>query len=297
MTNARRAAIAFAILTLASSRLAQAVTTIATCPILIDSPGSYWLASDLTCPGDGIVIRSGGVSLQLAQHVLTGNGTGIGITIIDADGNIDVANGTVTGFDIGVVVSNASGVDVGHVFSMANNTGMVLDHCTDSSLTNTIVVQNAGNGIEAYDSSAMTITGSLADQNGAAGFVAQGFAGNLLTGSGFHSNVGDGLRLETGSDGNSLRANDASTNGGDGVLLTDADGNSLTSNHVNGNAGSGVRVNAQSTQNVLTSNRAHGNGVVDAADLNPDPCGANTWQRNVFDTDSEGDGSRAGCLQ
>jgi parallel beta-helix repeat protein len=297
MKHTRHAAIALGIVTLCSSSLAQAVTTIATCPITIDSPGNYRLADDLTCLGDGIVITSGGVSLRMGQHVLTGNGTGIGITISDVDRNVDIASGTVTGFAIGVVVSNAHGVDMRYVTSIANQTGMVLDHCTDSTFANTIVVENAGNGIEAYDSSAMTITASLADQNGDAGLVGQGFAGNLLTGCGFHDNVGDGLRLETGSDENTLRANDASTNGGDGVVLAGAEGNSVTSNRANGNGGSGFRVEATSTDNVLRGNSARGNALVDAADLNPNPCSANTWQRNTFDTDSEGDGSKRGCIQ
>ena len=54
---------------------------------------------------------------------------------------------------------------------------------------------------------------------------------------------------------------------------------------------------AGSTQNLLQGNTAQANVILDVADLNSDPCTANTWKSNNFTTDSEGNGSQAGCIR
>src|SRR5215469_15537036 len=50
----------------------QAATSITTCPFVITSPGDYVLRADLICGGgDGITIKTSGVSLRLEGHRIT----------------------------------------------------------------------------------------------------------------------------------------------------------------------------------------------------------------------------------
>jgi parallel beta-helix repeat protein len=277
---------------------ARAVTTISICGTTISSPGDYKVVSDLNCSGDGITITSSGVHLSMALHVLTGNGTGTGLSVLaGATADVDVENGTLTGFSTGVRIVGAQGVNLVAVTATANGTGVVLDHASYNELTDTLATNNTGDGIQAFSSNHNVITASLGNGNGGAGLVGQDFDDNDLAANGFHQNVGDGLRLDGGSHGNVLRGNDASDNGGNGINLVDADGNTLKANHARGNSGIGILVQAGSTQNLLQGNTAQQNSTLDVADLNPDPCVDNTWKGNNFTTDNEGDGSNAGCIR
>src|SRR5439155_5244097 len=80
-------------------------------------------------------------------------------------------------------------------------TGMVLDHASDSSFTDVMMLGNSGDGIRASVSNRNVISASLANDNGGSGLVGQDFDDNVLLGNGFHGNVGDGLRFEMGSAG------------------------------------------------------------------------------------------------
>jgi parallel beta-helix repeat protein len=277
------------------ARPAAALVDVSTCGTTISAPGDYQVSADLSCTGDGIIITSSGVHLRMAGHVLTGSGTGTGLTVVGVAGDVDVDNGTLTGFSVGVRLEAASGVSAVGVIATENRTGMVLDHANSNECTNTIVTHNTGDGIQAFTSHHNVITASLGNDNGGAGLVGQDFDDNVLTGNGFHTNRGDGVHLDGESNGNLLRSNDASENGGDGVRLLDADGNTLKANHMRGNGGTGIRVETGSTQNLLQGNTAEMNFTFDVADLNP--CQANTWKSNNFVTDSEDDGSQAGCIR
>jgi parallel beta-helix repeat protein len=272
------------------------VTTISTCPFTISSPGDYKLDSDLSCSGDGITITSSGVHLSMALHVLTGNGTGTGLRVVGTTADVDVVNGTLTGFSIGVGVVNAQGVNLVGVKATLNGTGVVLDHANGNELTDTLATNNFGDGIEAFNSNNNVITACLGNNNGGIGLVGQDFNDNELAANGFHQNAGEGLRLYGGSHGNVLRGNDPSENGGNGIDLVDADGNTLRANHARVNGATGILVQAGSTQNLLQGNTAQQNSTLDVADLN-NPCVDNTWKGNNFTTDSEGDGSNAGCIR
>jgi parallel beta-helix repeat protein len=273
----------------------MAATSITTCPMTIAVSGDYQLSADLTCPGDGIAITANAVHVQMGGHVLTGTGTGLGITA--TSGDVDIQNGTLQGFAVGVRLSHAQGVTLVAVTATENTTGLVLDHAHRNEFTDTLVMHNAGDGILAFSSTHNMMTASVGNNNGGAGLVGQDFADNVLTGNGFHENAGDGLRLDGASHGNLLRSNDVSDNLGHGIVLGDADENTLKANHVRGNSGTGICVQAGSTQNLLQGNSAQQNSGLDVADLTATPCVANTWKSNNFATDSEGDGAQAGCLQ
>ena len=56
----------------------------------------------------------------MGGHVLTGKGKGTGITVSAASGDIDVENGTVTGFPVGLRLVGATGVSLVNVTATAN---------------------------------------------------------------------------------------------------------------------------------------------------------------------------------
>jgi len=53
-------------------RPAAAATLIQMCGFPANQPGTYVLVSDLTCPGNGIIVTADNVPLVLAGHTLTG---------------------------------------------------------------------------------------------------------------------------------------------------------------------------------------------------------------------------------
>src|SRR2546427_6997027 len=111
---------------------ANALTLISNCPTTIYLAGDYQVSGDLNCSGDGITIIVSGVHLNMAAHVLTGDGTGTGLTVgngvDDFEGDVDVRNGTLKGFATGVRIQRAVGVSLAAVTATENGTGMVLDH-------------------------------------------------------------------------------------------------------------------------------------------------------------------------
>ena len=291
------AMLAVSVVALLCASPARALTQISSCGTTLSSPGDYQVSAELSCVGDGITITSSGVHVNLAHHVLTGNGTGTGLSVVGVDGDVDVRNGTLTGFSTGVRIDGALGVNLSAVTATGNATGMVLANANSNDITDTLVMNNTGDGIQASSSGHNMITASVGNGNGGAGLVGQDFHDNVLTGNGFHTNSGDGVRLDGGSHGNLFRANDVADNGGNGLSLVSADGNTLKANIVRGNGDTGIRVQAGSTQNLLQGNTAQQNSTLDVADLNSNPCTDNSWKSNNFTTDNEGDGSHAGCIR
>ena len=92
-------------------------------------------------------------------------------------------------------------------------------------------------------------------------------------------------------------------NGPGGGIFLFSNNNTVRGNHVLDNAGDGISImkggifpgGTPTTGNVVQANQVLGSGGVDLRDDN-DTCG-NTWKSNTFETDSEGDGPRHGCIQ
>ncbi len=86
-------------------------------PAVISEPGTYVLMrSRRTFPGEttpAIILRGGGIVLDLNGQTLAGpwNKTGVGISVEGAS-NVAVFNGIVSGFGVGVQVSNSNNVRI-----------------------------------------------------------------------------------------------------------------------------------------------------------------------------------------
>jgi hypothetical protein len=86
--------------------------TITSCPTTISQPGHYHVRTDLTCPAGtppapAISIEANNVRLHLNGHIISGNGTGVGV-LVNGASRVSIMGGTVTNFAFNVVLSNAS---------------------------------------------------------------------------------------------------------------------------------------------------------------------------------------------
>lgn len=60
---------------------------------------SVVLTTNLTCPGNGLVVGADGLTIDLDGHRLTGSGVGVGI---ETASDVTVINGTIRRFDVGI---------------------------------------------------------------------------------------------------------------------------------------------------------------------------------------------------
>ena len=82
-------------------------TAITTCPFVITTPGQYYLATDLTCPGGGITIEPvSDVHLQLNGHTIQGPSFGAGVEVLFSTAILIQGRGTITGFGDGLEFGN-----------------------------------------------------------------------------------------------------------------------------------------------------------------------------------------------
>ena len=98
----------------AISPAAYADGTISACPTTVTGPGTWTVTQNLTATGTCITIQGNGVAIDLQGHTITALGTGADFGITDSGScasppcqqNIIIANGTITGFFIGIGLEN-----------------------------------------------------------------------------------------------------------------------------------------------------------------------------------------------
>ena len=87
-------------------------TRITSLPYTISAPGSYYLGSNLSyAGGDGIIIASDHVTLDLMGYILSGPGSASNGIYMDARKNVEIRNGTVSGWNFGI---SEAGAGFGH---------------------------------------------------------------------------------------------------------------------------------------------------------------------------------------
>lgn len=166
-------------------------TPFTTFPIVIDRPGSYTLTGNITVSTlnvNGIEVRAGDVTINLAGHTITGpgsGGSGIGIFVSQGENN-EIRNGTVQGFLSGISLSGRNH-HVKHISACHNNffgieaaNSLIADcqanfngshglKANSSTITNCTINFNGSCGMQASES---TVTGCTAQSNGSHGIFA-----------------------------------------------------------------------------------------------------------------------------
>jgi parallel beta-helix repeat protein len=228
------------------------------CPVTITKPGHYNLNKNLVCTtsGNAITIAADNVTLDLKGHFLIGPqtggaSTGVGV-YVGAQQNVIVANGTITGFNVGVVLEGSTFSRVTGIAARGDYFGMIVAGGHNNAVSGCDASQSGFFGIYSY-SAVLTITNSTANSNlaGIADF------GTLTT----------------------IQGNTAEFNFNDGIGVHGTQGT------IQGNIAEFNRLGflVAGTGNTIRGNTALGNSGVDLYDQNGN-CDSNTWLNNTFVT-------------
>ncbi len=192
-------------------------SAISGCGVTISAPGSYYLTGNLSCTGHGVTIASNDVTLDLMGFTISGDGEAneYGIYINGAS-NVEIKNGTVRGFDIGVYATNTGNyIRVINLRMSHNGDGMhllsrgnIIKSCSagenqadgffigaGSVVSNNTAYKNSGTGL--FIGYGSTVTGNTAFDNTTVGIDAG--TGSTLTDNIAYSNDGVGIKVGTAS--------------------------------------------------------------------------------------------------
>ena len=223
-------------------------------PIVICQSGSYRLSGNLSVSDpalNGISIASENVTLDLNGFSIVGPVVCTGVPVssctssssigITAGSYFTVANGTVRGFQEGVLTGNYSHVDK---VNALNNSFTGIEVGADCSVTNSLASSNGYSGIIA-DSQSNVVTGNVAVNNHTFGIVG---SSSTLIGNVANGNGGNGF-VSTNA---TLSGNTANNNGEYGMSVvcpSSVVGNTLV--------GNGLGPLSTTSPGCVDSNNAH----------------------------------------
>jgi hypothetical protein len=239
---------------------------ISACPATAGISGdTYTLTANLTSTGTCVTITASDIAIDLHGHIITGDGTGDGIT--DTGGplqNIIIANGTIKGFNEGIALFDTAYVTISKINATQSlNLGIGLG--SSSTVNNSQANNNGSLGMlfgqldgTGYD----TVTNSQANNNHGVGM---GFNGtnNAVNNSQANNNLADGMIFagigspNIGND--TVNNSQANNNGGDGIELAGS-GNTIISGTANNNVFNGIE-NGFAGGNTIISSPTDGNKV------------------------------------
>lgn len=244
-------------------------TPIDAAPYAIEQPGSYYLATNLTCTnGNGVTISADAVTLDLEGYAIFGPGNqplSKGIWVSGAGGaplhGVVVRNGTVGRFGTGVHAEQCQGGRFEHLAILNNQgKGLVLEGsggaCNGNAIVRCAIGANGDVGVYFRAAAGRCEGNRLADcvvqSNESHGVELSApysgrCAGNLVLDCAIAGNGGHGLWLD-GIDGrcegNGIARCVFLRNDGDGISTAVADGaangNLFSGCRVNGNGGDGL---------------------------------------------------------
>lgn len=176
----------------------ESVRTIDRCQELtVAERSSFVLVKDLYSFGqDCLVVTTNHIAIDLNGFVISGAGTGRGITASSSVHGVTIRNGTVRGFAVGVALGGSGNV-VEHV-RVENNTDTGIFLGAGSIATHVVVQENWQHG--AILSTACTFKDSSVRANGNSP-TSKGLSagpGSTVTGNTFSANTGTGLFGSTG---------------------------------------------------------------------------------------------------
>lgn len=250
------------------------------------------------CPADGLIVSGSNLTLDLGGHKVFGQGTpgqGVGIAVLNNRTNVTITNGEITLFDAGVATFGGSGhhiqnLNVHHNVGLSTGDfgdGITLQGTDNSFVQNNLVTYNGPyDGIGQFgNTDGNTITGNGVHYNNVLGShhgddpamqdtgirLENGSDGNTVSSNSVTNNGLDGIEIFANSDNNTVSSNQVAQNGynnnpsgglrvGDGInAFSGANGNVIQNNQSNQNAGSGIKMYLNATSNSILTNRAFGN--------------------------------------
>lgn len=210
------------------------------------------LDNDLSgCANNGIIIGADNITLDLNGHTVAGtpaSGDQGGVVLVGRTG-VTVTNGTVTSFDVGVVIEGGSGNTVLGVNAIGNisfsgtvNRGgdgiAILSSSNNRIVKNNTVNNGPFSGVGIYSvvdaAHPRATTGTSSGNVVEANVVERNIQARTPNNVAFNDNIG--IRLEPGNTGNFILNNRVNNNGLDGITLfqrntfTTVRGNVVTGN-------------------------------------------------------------------
>ncbi|ANW16995.1 right-handed parallel beta-helix repeat-containing protein [Streptomyces clavuligerus] len=243
----------------------------------------------LDCPGDGLVIGRGGITVDLNGHTVDGVGLGVGIRN-DGFDNTTVTNSGATAarveqFDHGVRLgpgasgnavekltvhdNELAGVELagadgdnrvrGNLVDRQAQRGIVLTGGAGGNvITDNTITANQGEGIFVEDSDNNRLEGNHIADTGDGGLVLEAASRNTLLGNTVGNSSDGAFVLRLGSNANLVQDNTSSLNQDAGMTVSDSSGNRILSNRFRDNGDSGIFLQA-SDSNTITGNDVSGN--------------------------------------
>ena len=216
------------------------------------------LEKDLTCAGDALTIGADGIRINLNGHTISGNATGVGITLRQRS-DVVIHNGTVRNFVTGIFVSQSTGV-------------IVKDNGFTQNREAVFLIGSSGNVVKANTAWANTSRGIMLRPT-TGGIVS---TDNMVVGNTLIDNP-SGI-LVFGQSGNTLKGNTITGSSVGGFDLTGGggSGNEIKGNLVTGSA-AGIKFGTGWTGNFIIDNTFATNTCGLAG-----PGASNTYKDNVF---------------
>lgn len=219
---------------------------------------------DDVCLGDGVIINTANVNLNLGGQIIRGSGLGVGVGIKILGVNVDrvqVRNGGIKAFETGIATPPGSSSNRSTIRKVAVSDNLLLG-ITLVGNTNTLdTVDSLTNGDTGVmvQGNGTTLLIVRSSQNGNHGIEVIG-DGTVLRSGQVNRNVGNGMQL-TGN--GSLLDHNLATRNFDGIVIVgDGDGNSatleLSKNKAAENDGHGISVTGNN--HVIQENQATLNG-------------------------------------
>jgi parallel beta-helix repeat protein len=188
-------------------------TPISTLPLVISTPGSYYLVGNLTGSAgtNGITVTVDNVTIDLNGFALIGKpGSSNGIATIGLIRNFSVRNGTVKAWGRSGVAAGSTYSGVFEDLRADSNSGLGIETGNGAVIKKCASTSNTGIGISGGNGS--TISDCTATSNGGAGI--NGYFGSTIAGCASQSNTGVGI---SASSGNSIKNCSVMSNGGGGI--------------------------------------------------------------------------------
>jgi parallel beta-helix repeat protein len=218
------------------------------------------LEEDLTCSGNALFAGADGISIRLNGHSITGNGTGVGITITGRT-NVAVSGGTLRNFAAGVRTMNSTDSVVKSNLLLENTDGVDLQAGSVGTLVKENEFRdNRSRGVMLRTNSVenVVLENTLTGNN--VGILLFGAINSLVKENSISSSRLAGIRINLPATGNAVVENTVTSNpsGIDFIVAADAGpaGNLVSENTIVANTCgiSGIFSANTLEENVLQSN-------------------------------------------
>ena len=170
------------------------------------------LDHDLLCTGDGLIVGSDGIRIDLNGYTLSGSGVGAGIAVTGRT-NISISGGTVTNFAVAVRVNTSTDVVIKQNEFVANPEGidlqagsvgnMIKDNAFQDSITRGIMLRSNSRENDIKNN---TFTGNRV------GILVFGGVNNTLKQNIISGSTLAGIRINVIATGNVLKDNRVTSN-------------------------------------------------------------------------------------